>query len=309
MKVLVTGADGFVGARLVRRLAAEGHEPIAAVRPGSPDPKPKFGSQAERIRMVPLELTEAESVRDAVATRPDAVVHLAAVASGVEARKDPLGAWTVNAVGTARLAEALGSEPTLLVVSTAEVYGAGPAVPRRESDPVAPCSPYGASKLGAEIAALEVHRRVGLKVIVARPFPHIGPGQDERYVVPAFAGRIRVAKRISAPAVRVGNLTSVREFLHVDDVVDAYCRLLAGGRPGEVYNVASGRGITLEEVFYRLCDLIGYRPLPEAHPALMRTADIPHLVGDGGKLRAATGWEPRTPLEQTLREVVDAQAD
>jgi GDP-4-dehydro-6-deoxy-D-mannose reductase len=309
LKILVTGAEGFVGARVVRCLVTAGHEVIAAVRPGSTDPRPRFGPQAGEVRIVPMELTETASVRAAAATGPEAVIHLAALASGGEARKDPIAAWTVNAVGTARLAGALGSDPTFLVVSTAEVYGAGSAVPHRESDATVPCSPYGASKLAAEIAALEVHRRVGLKVIIARPFPHIGPGQTEHYVVPAFVARIQEAKRISARAVRVGNLTPVREFLHVDDVVEAYCRLVGAGRPGEVYNVASGRAITLEEVFHQLCELIEYHPLPEIDPGLVRTADIPYLVGDGGKLRAATGWAPRLTLEQTLREIVDAKAD
>jgi GDP-4-dehydro-6-deoxy-D-mannose reductase len=174
---------------------------------------------------------------------------------------------------------------------------------------VQPCSPYGASKLGAEIAVLEVHRRTGLPVIVARSFPHTGPGQDQRFVVPAFAARLKIARRLRAPGVRVGNLTPIREFLHVDDVVEAYVRLLADGRPGEVYNVASGHGIALSELFDRLCDAVGYRPLPESHPSLMRAADIPYLVGDNAKVRAATGWAPRITLERTLAEVVDAQAD
>src|SRR4030095_10231619 len=108
----------------------------------------------------------------------------------------------------------------------------------------------------------------------------IGPGQDERYVVPALARRIRVAKKASAPAVRVGNIDVVRELMHVDDVVEAYSLLLTRGKSGEVYNVASGRVVSLEDLFYRLCDTVGYRALPEPHPSLMRVGDIPYLVGD-----------------------------
>jgi GDP-4-dehydro-6-deoxy-D-mannose reductase len=182
-------------------------------------------------------------------------------------------------------------------------------VPRTEADPPAPCSPYAASKLGGEAAALEAWRRAGLRVVVARAFSHTGPGQDARFVVPAFAQRLRFARNIGAPVVKVGNLEPVREFLHVKDVVDAYARLLVKGEPGEIYNVACGRGISLEDLLFKIADLAGVRPIPEADPDLMRPADIPHLVGDAAKLRQATGWTPRIPLEQTLKDVLDAQAD
>ena len=316
MKVLVTGADGFVGLRLVPRLLADGHETVAAVHPHAPNPAGRFGPDGSRVSIVPLELPVAESIRSALAGGFDAVVHLAAVASGADARKDPGAAWRVNAEGTAALAEALAERapngrerPLLLLISTAEVYGAGPPKPRVETDPVAPTSPYAATKVAAEIAATEVGRRTGLRVITVRPFPHTGPGQDERYVVPGFARRIRMARQIKAPAVRVGNLDVRREVMHVEDVVDAYSRILHRGKSGDIYNVASGREVTLQEVFERLCDIIGYRAIPEPHPSLMRAGDIPYLVGDATRLRAATGWQPRRTLEQTLQEVVDAQAD
>jgi len=244
-------------------------------------------------------------------------VHLAAISSGVDATRDPGFAWTVNAAGTARVVQVLAdakrvgrADPVVLVVSTGEVYGAcADQRARRETDPVAPTSPYAASKAGAELAALEAWRRAGLRVVVARAFAHTGPGQDARFVVPAFAERLRFAKRVGAPVVKVGNLEPVREFLHVRDVVDAYVRLLVRGHAGETYNVASGEGISLERLFDRLAGLIGVHPLTEADPDLVRGGDIVHLVGDATKLRAATGWAPRYSLDDTLREVVDAQTD
>jgi len=314
LKVLVTGADGFVGSWLVPRLRREGHAVVAAVRPGTPLP----GARALEpgVPTLPLELLDPASIRAALATAPDAVVHLAAVASGTDARRDPASAWQVNAVGTAGLAEELGrvvserrGDPLLLVASTAEVYGPGPGTPRVETDPTRPVSAYAASKLAAEIGALEVHRRTGLRVIVARAFAHTGRGQNERFVVPALARRLLIAKRAHAPAIKVGNLDPVRELMHVSDVVDAYCRLLSGGRAGEIYNVASGAGISLSAVLERLMELVGHRVIAEADPELVRPADIPHLVGDAAKLRAATGWSPRVPLDDVLAEVVDAQAN
>ncbi|HEX4575258.1 MAG TPA: GDP-mannose 4,6-dehydratase [Gemmatimonadales bacterium] len=322
MKVLVTGADGFVGPWLVRRLLADGRDVFGAVRPAPPAGQSAAGAGAltpaehDAVRWLPLELTDDASVRRCLDFPYDAVVHLAAVASRRDAVLDPGYAWTVNAVGTARIAHVLAeakragrADPVVLVVSTAEVYGAGPPVPRVETDPVAPVSPYAASKAGAEQAALEAWRRVGLRVTVARPFAHTGPGQDARFVVPAFAERLRIAKRAGAPVVKVGNLEPVREFLHVADVVDAYARLLAKASAGEVYNIASGAATTLEAVFWKLAAMVGIHPIPEADPELLRAADIPYLVGDATKLRGATGWTPRHALDDTLRDVLDAQAD
>jgi GDP-4-dehydro-6-deoxy-D-mannose reductase len=312
VKVLVTGADGFVGRHLVRRLVRDGHGVVAACRPHGPAADWKDGD----VMVVPLELTDDGSVGGAVDSGPDAVVHLAAVASNREAMADPVRAWTVNAAGTARLAEELGrrrnqgrSEARLLLVSSGEVYGPGGDAPRRESDPIAPASPYAASKAGAELAALEVWRRTGLPVVVARPFTHTGPGQETRFVLPAFVERMREAKATGTGTIRSGNLAPIRDLLDVRDVVAAYLLLLRSGQPGEIYNVARGEGCSVGELFERLAALIGVRVEPELEPSLARASDIPHLVGDSSKLRRATGWAPTRSLEQTLRGLVDAEAD
>lgn len=321
MKVLVTGADGFVGRWVVRRLLGDGCEVYGAVRPGQSPPAGAgtwdlAAEEKTAVRWLPLELTDAASVQNCLGVPYDAVVHLAAQSSRVEAQRDPGTTWNVNAAGTARIAHALAehkragrADPLLLVASSAEVYGCGSPVPRKETDIPAPISTYAASKVGAEHAALEAWRRTGLRVVVARPFPHTGPGQDGRFVVPSFCQRLNLAKKIGAPVVKVGNLEPVREFLHVEDVVDAYARLLVKGQPGETYNIAGGQGVSLEALLFRLAELVGVRPIPEADPDLIRVADIPYLVGDGGKLRGATGWAPRRSLDDTLRDVLNAQAD
>ena len=315
MTVLVTGADGFVGRWVLRALAAAGHQVVGAVQPGPPRDDGLSEPERGAVLWVPLELGDLRSVQQVAARPYDAVVHLAAVASGGDALRDPGVAWAVNAAGTARLLGELGRrrrageiDPAVLVVSTAEVYGAGSGRPFVETDPVAPRSPYAASKAGAELAALETRERTGLKVMIARSFPHTGPGQDERFVAPAFARRLKGARLAGARVVKVGNLEPVRDFLDVRDVADAYVALLARGRPGEIYNVASGTGTSLRELFERLAAVVGVDAIAEPDPEFMRPADIPVLVGDSGRLRAATGWAPRIPLERTLRDLVDAQA-
>lgn len=313
MRVLVTGADGFVGRHLVRHLLQSGDEVAAACRPGGPTVEWSRGAPpGARVDVLPLEILSEASIAGAVAWEPEAIVHLAAVASVREAGRDPGIAWEVNAGGTARLATAAAAasaDVTLLVVSSGEVYGAGTGVPRFESDSLQPVSPYAVSKVGAETAAFDTWRRTGLKVVVARPFPHTGRGQSAQFVVPAFAARLREARRAGARSVPTGNLEPVRDLLDVRDVVRAYRLLLAEGHPGEAYNIARGVGVSLAEVFRRLAALIGVVAEPVPDPALMRPDDIPHLVGDSTKLRRATGWAPAISFEQTLQELVDAEAD
>jgi GDP-4-dehydro-6-deoxy-D-mannose reductase len=269
----------------------------------------------KQVTLLPLEISDSESVRAALRPPLDAIIHLAAVASGSEARQDPGRAWVVNAAGTARLVHSAlllrdraGVDPLVLVVSSAEVYGHGPAKPRVETDPLSPQSPYAASKVGSEVAALEAWRRASLRVVIARPFPHTGTGQSQLYVIPAFLQRLRAAREAKATQVPTGNLDPVRDLLDVRDVARAYIELLVSGAPGEAYNVARGEGVTLRELFRRLADLAGVNVEPVPDAALMRSGDIQYLVGDASKLNRATGWSPRITLEQTLREMVDAQA-
>jgi GDP-4-dehydro-6-deoxy-D-mannose reductase len=262
----------------------------------------------------PLELRQQASVAAAVEDRPEGVLHLAALSSGGAARRDPGLAWEVNAAGTARLVEALaqagaGADPLVILVSSGEVYGSAGPAPSREADAVQPVSPYAASKLGAEEAARETARRTGLRVIVARPFAHTGPGQTTDFVAPALLQRLRAARVAGGTVVRTGSLEPVRDFLDVRDVVDAYVRLLADGHPGETYNIASGIGVSLRDLFQRLVSLVGVRVEAALDPALVRAADIPYLVGNAAKLTAATGWAPRIPLDQTLRDLAHAETE
>jgi GDP-4-dehydro-6-deoxy-D-mannose reductase len=316
MNILVTGADGFVGGWLVRALLQSGHTVTGTCRPGLPPSPVLTGEERRAAGWIELDVAVGQSVLDLPDHRLDGVVHLAAVSSGSEARTDPGRAFEVNAAGTARLAGWLGGQvereeanPLFLLVSTAEVYGQGSGTARLESDAVVPCSPYAASKVAGEVAATEVAGRTGLRVVTARPFPHTGPHQDTRFVVPALAERVRIAKRVGAPAIRTGSLEPVRDILDVRDVAAAYLALLTGGVPGQVYNIASGSGQPLSDILDRLMRRAGHRVIAEYDSTLGRRSDIAHLVGDSGKLRASTGWRPTISLDQTLQDLLDAQAD
>ena len=309
MKVLVTGANGFVGRSVVKRLLADGDTVIAAVGPGAP-----AGPAAGNVQTVSLDVSNDVSLRASVATPVDAVIHLAAVALSRAADRDPALAWRVNAEGTAKLAATVakaaarwgGSQPRFLLASTADVY-AWHTRPIKEEDVVQPTTAYGWSKLGAELAVQQVARCTDLEVIIARPFPHSGGGQDENFWIPARSRLLKHVKHSGGVAVPVGDLTAVRDYLHVDDVAEAYALLLKRGTAGEVYNIATGREVTLDDIHTRLEGLLGFAPKREIDGSQIRREARPYLVGDATKLRTATGWEPRRSLDDILRDVLNAQ--
>jgi GDP-4-dehydro-6-deoxy-D-mannose reductase len=307
---LVTGANGFVGRSVVRRLLDDGQSVIAAVGPGA-----SGTAGRANLTTVSLDLTNDVSVRECFAAPVDAVVHLAAIALSRAAERDPAAAWTVNAEGTAKLAAALAdaagrwkTQPLFLLASTADVY-ARQQRPIKEDDPVQPSTAYGSSKLAAELAVAQTARCGAVRAIVARAFPHSGPGQDESFWIPARCRLLREVKRNGWAVVPVGDLTAVRDYMHVDDVADAYARLLQRGTAGEVYNIASGNAVTLEQIHAQLEQMLGITPKHEMDAREVRRDARPYLVGDSSKLRTATGWSPRRSLDDMLRDLLNAQTN
>jgi GDP-4-dehydro-6-deoxy-D-mannose reductase len=311
VKVLVTGANGFVGSRLVPRLLDEGHRVTAAVGPGGHDCSWLLGAEA-----VPtLDLSSDESVLALAQLGAEWVVHVAGFSSGADSLKESMTAYAVNTMGTARLAEAVGREAQegqpvrFLFASSGLVYGNTGLEPASETSPTVPHGPYAGSKAAAEVALAEIGERTGLEVIVSRSFAHTGAAQDSRFVVPAFARRISDAARSGVKEIPVGNLIPRRDFLHVDDVVDAYVQLLSNGTAGATYNVASGVGVSIGELFQMIAEVVGANVEPETESSLVREGEALHSVGDGSKLRSETGWRPKRTLRETVQEVVDAQTN
>lgn len=293
MKVVVTGATGFVGQHLVEHLTGRG------------DTVDALGAEH-------LDVTDAGAVRDRLASsHPEVVYHLAARSHVGESWDAPAAVLRVNAEGTLNVLRASveAGVGRVLVVGSADEYGAvRPGdLPVDEGAPLRPMTPYGASKVAADFLALQAFLGDGLATIRTRSFNHTGPGQPPRFVVPSVAHRIARAEREGQRELPIGSLDAVRDFTDVRDVVRAYRLLAEHGEPGEVYNVCSGRGVSVQEVVDRLLELSGAGVEPVVDPALVRPVDVPRLVGDNSRLRAATGWEPTIPLDQTLGDVLADQ--
>jgi GDP-4-dehydro-6-deoxy-D-mannose reductase len=286
VRALVTGASGFVGRHLVHHLEGAGDDvaPFAGV-----------------------DVTDGAATREAIAAAgPEVVYHLAAQASVGASWSDPAASFRVNAEGTLHVLEACRAAGVdrVLVVSSAEVYGTVGAEPVREDAPLRPVSPYAASKVAAEYLGLQAHLGTGLGVVRVRPFNHTGPGQGDRFVVPAIARRVVEAERSGSDHVTAGNLDPERDFTDVRDVVAAYRLAVVHGEPGEVYNVCSGAAVTVRALVDALLAHAAVALRVEVDPALVRPADIPRLVGDPGRFAAATGWSPTRPIADTMGEMV-----
>ena len=276
--MLVTGPNGFVGRHLRTELGE-------AFVPYEGDVLDAAGLTA--------------AVRD---VRPDAIVHLAALSSVADSWADVTEVWRVNVLGTVNVAEATraeGRDPRLLFVSSGEVYGRPSQIPTPEDEPIAPVSPYGASKAAAELAC----RQAVDDLVIARSFPHIGPGQDERFAAASWAGQL--ARLGAEGELRVGDLDVERDLSDVRDFCRAYRLLLDPKVPAGTYNVASGTLVPLRRVLDLLIEAAGIHVNVIRDDARLRPSDIRTVAGDARRLRSATGWQPEIPLEQTLEDILD----
>ena len=310
MNVLVTGIGGFVGGHLVDFLRAEHPDMgIAGIlRPGREAPE----TMREGVRLIEADLEDAASVEAAVAAvRPRRIVHLAGQSSVHESWLNPAATLRNNLIGLLNVFEAVRRRklsPRVLVVGSAEEYGAvdPDAPPITEDAPLRPLSPYAVSKVAQGFLALQYALSREMAVVRTRTFPHTGPGRGAAFAESSFARQIaEVEAGRRRPVLEVGNLDAIRDFTDVRDVVRAYWMLLERGNPGEVYNVCSGRGRSIGDVLRALLEISGVHVDLKVDRERLRPSDLPALVGDPTRLREATGWEPRVPLEQTFRDLLD----
>lgn len=252
------------------------------------------------------DVLDADAVAAAVReTQPSALVHLAADSSVAESWEHPTRVWRVNVAGTVNVLDAIRSErpqARVLFPSTSEVYGNASRFPTPEDEPVRPISPYAVTKAAAELACA----LPGVEVVVARSFNHEGPGRDDRFAIGSWTRQIARLEAEGGGTLLVGNLSAERDLTDVRDVARAYSLLLDPAVPADTYNVSSGVSVTMEHVLELLVSLARVPVQVERDESRVRPADIERLCGDPAKLRAATGWKPEIPLEQTLADALAA---
>lgn len=312
MNILVTGSSGFVGGRLVRALRT--HLPrrsrlVAWGRGASPQEAAFEGVAWREINLTDAGAV-AKAVRDAM---PDRVYHLAALSSVQLSHSAARETFEVNLGGTQALADALrihSPGAVFIFASTGEVYGSAFAAgtPVTEETAASPLNPYSRSKLAAEFALQDTLSQ-DCPVIALRLLSHTGFGQDERFVVPSFAGQIaRIERGLVPPRLLVGDLSAERDFLDIDDVVNAYLKVLALADTAsgfQRFNVASGKVRSIASILEKLASLSATPFAIEPDPARMRPSSIARTLCDASAFGARTGWRPIRNFDRTLEEVLN----
>ncbi|SEH25204.1 GDP-mannose 4,6-dehydratase [Selenomonas sp. KH1T6] len=306
MKILITGAAGFVGGHLIRAFAGHGHE-LAALDLGTSPLFKEYGVSHHQA-----DLLDGEAMQEVFRQeRPEAIVHLAAIANVPFAWEHPAKTMAVNVGGTATLLETMAKcapEAKLLTIGSSDAYGltAKCGKPLTEDMPCEPQNPYSISKLCAEQLAMQLAKKYSLNVIAARSFNHFGPGQKLGFVVSDFASQIAAIERGEQEAVlSVGDLTAARDFTYIDDIISAYVALTEKAVASGIYNICSGRPRKIEEVLQGLLACSSKEIEVRKDPARLRPSEVPFFVGDGAKLSEATGWKPVTDFQEGLQKTLD----
>jgi GDP-4-dehydro-6-deoxy-D-mannose reductase len=313
MRILITGAHGFVGPHLVAKLQHKFKHRIelcVTSRIGGVDPNLGL--------IETLDVTDAYAVNQCVASfRPSHVVHLAGLAAIRTAIANTSVAWQVHLFGTLNVANAiLGQIPncTLISIGSGQVYGASarPGHALDETTLLAPTNGYEVTKAAADLA-LGALAAQGLRCIRLRPFNHTGPGQEEDFVVPSFALQIaRIEAGQQPPVIRVGNLDVERDFLDVRDVTEAYALAIAKSEDvpsGTILNVASGVPRVIRDLLDYLVALSPKNITIEQDPERMRPSDTPRFLGDASRARRLLAWHPEHQFEKTLATTLEYWRD
>ena len=307
MRILITGAGGFVGGHLARYLAAT--TSYADIHGTT---LPDSVTELPGITLHPLQLKDLDQTCALIErVRPDHIYHLAAQAFVPRSFEDPWETLENNILAQLNIILAclrVGIRPRMLVVSSAEIYGpvAADDLPISEDTKLRPSSPYSVSKIAQDMLALQYATSHNLPIMRARPFNHFGPGQGASFVTPALALQIaRIEAGLQPPVIQVGDLSARRDFTDVRDVVRAYRLIVEAGTPGAVYNVATGVAHSVREL---LDGLLSHSTVPVetiVDPDRLRPVTIPILQGDSSRLRQSTGWQPEIPFEQSLADILN----
>lgn len=303
MKCFLTGITGFAGGYLAHHLAGQGARVFGIGLQAAESESPARVAQCDI-----LDFHSLASLLDSF--QPDFVYHLAGLVQPAESQLRPREYYLVNVQGTVNLLEAVRChqpQARVLLVSSSEVYGKpSTGFPFSETAPLLPTNPYASSKVLSEEVGRRYGENYGCRVVTARPFNHSGPGQSEEFVVADFCKQIALIEAgRNAPQVLVGNLSPVKEFLDVRDVVRAYAGLAEKGVAGEVYNVCSGVGVQIGEILELALGRARVEIEVIVSPEKYRQSGHQPGVGNKEKIHALLGWRPQYTLEQTVADTLE----
>jgi GDP-4-dehydro-6-deoxy-D-mannose reductase len=308
LRLLITGASGFVGRHTLEAARARLRDWSLTAWYQGLEPTP-----ADHLQWSAVDLEDPQAVAAAAGeAKPTHVLHLAAVADVGGSFTSPHRTFSVNTMGTLNLLEGLMQEAPgakVLIVSSADVYGDSfkSGAPLDEEAPVSPQNPYAASKAAAELIA-QSYRKLGLHLVIARPFNHIGPGQSEHFAVSAFARQVaRIEAGLQPPRLEVGNLEAARDFSDVRDIVAGYLSALERMErltPGLVLNFCSGVSRRIGDVLHALLAASGACVEITQDPARMRPSDIRFAAGNPARVQRLLDWRPERAWNETLESTL-----
>ena len=311
MRVLITGITGFAGSHLADYCLERGGVDVHGVV--------RWRSRTENIEHLEgkvslheCDLRDASSTRDVIEEiKPEYIFHLAAQSFVPTSWNAPAESLSTNIIGQLNIFEAVRKidlDCRIQLACSSEEYGMvyENEVPIKETNPLRPLSPYAVSKVAQDFLAYQYFMSYGIRAIRTRGFNHTGPRRGEVFVTSNFAKQVATIEAgKAAPVIKVGNLDAVRDFTDVRDMVRGYVLATEKGKPGEVYNLASGKAITIRAMLDKLIALAKVEVKVETDPARLRPSDVEVLIGDYSKFHADTGWEPKIPFDQTLEDLLN----
>ncbi|MFO7638010.1 MAG: GDP-mannose 4,6-dehydratase [bacterium] len=313
MNCLITGITGFAGSHLAEFLLGRGDCEVHGIIRWRSRTENIEGIR-DRLTLHTCDLRDATSVNELIARiRPERVYHLAAQSFVPMSWNAPAETLTTNIIGQTNLFEAVRGAGLIetcriQIAGSSEEYGfvRPEETPIKETNPLRPLSPYGVSKVAQDLMGYQYHESYGLKVIRTRGFNHTGPRRGEVFATSNFARQVALIEaKKQAPVISVGNLDAVRDFTDVRDTVRAYWLAIEKGEPGEVYNVATGKGWRIGAMLDILLGMAKVKVEVRPDPTRMRPSDVELLLGDPTKLKTRTGWAPEYEFEQTIADLLD----
>jgi GDP-4-dehydro-6-deoxy-D-mannose reductase len=314
MRALITGITGFAGSHLAEYLLAEHPhvEVYGTFRWRSRMDNVEHLYNDKKIQLVEADLRDYSSMHRALEiSRPDVIFHLAAQSFVPASWSAPNDTIVTNVTGQTNLFEAirlLKLDPVVQIACSSEEYGLvlPDEVPIKETNPLRPLSPYAVSKVAQDYLGYQYFQSYGLKVVRTRGFNHTGPRRGHVFVTSNFCSQVAAIELgLQEPVIRVGNIEAIRDFTDVRDMVRAYWLAVTRAKPGEVYNIATGKGISIRAMLDLVLSFSQVEVKVEVDPERLRPSDVEILIGDSSRFRADTGWEPQIPFEQTVRDLLD----